>query len=176
MELTRLIPTRHWGRSAAVLVALLAVLVALATGCERDEEPPAETEEADQADQADQAAGAEEDVVADPKGPPSIDNAGITEIPDDPELAKEGEELFASKGCTACHKADDRVVGPPLGGVTERREPEWLAKMIMHPEEMLQKDAMAKGMLAEYMTPMPNQQVTPEQARALIAYLATLEQ
>ncbi len=175
MELTRLISTRHRGRAAAVLVALLAVLVALATGCERDEEPPAETGEAEEAEEAEPAAGAEEGVVADPKGPPSIDNAGITEIPDDPELVQQGEELFTSKGCTACHKADDRVVGPPLGGVTERREPEWIAKMIMHPDEMLKKDAIAKGMLAEYMTPMPNQQVTADQTRALMAYLATLE-
>lgn len=107
------------------------------------------------------------------EGTASIDNAGITEVPTDPALVKKGEELFKSKGCTACHKMGSKVVGPALGGVTERRDAAWIARMIMHPEKMLEVDETAKELLAKHMTPMPNQNVSPEQAKAIIAYLGT---
>ena len=39
--------------------------------------------------------------------------------PLDDALAARGEELFRMK-CMACHRMDERYVGPALGGVTER--------------------------------------------------------
>ena len=175
--------TDHTAPIASHLLALMAACalgLGILAGCQGNGEDTAPARQADKAGptpgEAGQAEpGAAPDQVG-PKGPPSIDNAGITEIPDDPALVPEGEALFAAKGCTACHQADTKVVGPPLGGVTERREPEWIARMILHPDQMLQKDPTAKELLAEHMTPMPNQGVTPEEARALMAYLDTLEQ
>ncbi len=158
-------------RQVASLGALVALVFGLAIGCEPSEEQPATPAEQAEGEADDQ----QEVVAAGPKGPPSIDHGGITEIPTDPALVEEGEELFRSKACAGCHQEKDRLVGPALGGVTERREPEWLAKMIMHPNQMLQKDPIAKGMLAAYATPMPNQGVEPDEARALLAYLNTLE-
>ena len=66
-----------------------------------------------------------------------------------------------------------RVVGPALAGVTERRTPEWIMNMIMNPEEMVEKDPAAKALLAEYLAPMANQNITEEEARAILEFFRT---
>lgn len=88
----------------------------------------------------------------------------------DAALAENGEEIFRTK-CSACHKMQDRYVGPALGDVLERRTPEYVMNMMLNPEEMLQKHPEAKAMLAQFMTPMPNQQLTEEDARAVLEHL-----
>jgi mono/diheme cytochrome c family protein len=88
----------------------------------------------------------------------------------DHELAEDGQELFATK-CSACHKLGERYVGPALGDVLTRRTPTYVLNMILNPEEMYQKHPVAKGLLAEYLSYMPNQQLTQEQARAVVEYL-----
>ena len=89
--------------------------------------------------------------------------------PIDHDLAERGEEIFETK-CSACHKMDARYVGPPLGTVLEQRSPEYVMNMMLNPEEMLQRHPEARAMLAEYMTPMPNQQLTQDDARAVLEY------
>lgn len=90
--------------------------------------------------------------------------------PIDAALAAQGEGLFTTK-CSACHQMDQRYVGPPLGDVTERRTPEYVMNMILNPEEMVQKHPEAKALLAQYMTPMPNQNLSHDEARAVLEYL-----
>ncbi|GAB4378699.1 MAG: hypothetical protein Kow0075_08870 [Salibacteraceae bacterium] len=87
----------------------------------------------------------------------------------DLELAAQGEEIF-NQMCTACHKMDVRHVGPPLGEVVERRNPAWIMNMILNPENMVKEDPIAKDLLAEYLSPMANQNLTEEQARAVLEY------
>jgi mono/diheme cytochrome c family protein len=88
------------------------------------------------------------------------------------ELAEKGEEAFKNKGCTACHTiGKGKLTGPDLAGVTQRRKLEWIENQILHPEEMLEKDPIAKELLATYLIRMPNQGVTPEAAKAIIMYL-----
>jgi mono/diheme cytochrome c family protein len=90
------------------------------------------------------------------------------------ELAKTGASIFRNK-CTTCHKADKRFIGPPPKGILERRTPEWVMNMILNPEEMLKKDPIAILVAKEYQTmPMTNQQITTEEARALLEYFRTL--
>lgn len=91
----------------------------------------------------------------------------------DQALVKEGSAIFTEK-CSACHKEAERYVGPPLGGVTEKRTPAYVLNMILNPQEMYEKHPEAHKLLAEYMTQMPYQTVTPEQARAILEYLRTL--
>lgn len=86
------------------------------------------------------------------------------------ELAEEGEKLFETR-CTTCHKLDSRYIGPPLGGVAGRREPEFIMNMILAPEKMLQSNADAQALLAEYSVPMTNQNLSQEEARAILEYL-----
>lgn len=90
--------------------------------------------------------------------------------PLDEALADEGEAIFRTK-CSACHKLDERYVGPPLGDVLERRTPEYAMNMMVNPAEMVQRHPAARELLATYLTPMPNQNVTEADARALLEYL-----
>lgn len=89
--------------------------------------------------------------------------------------AKKGEELFASKGCKACHNLDaTKLVGPGLAGVSQRRSLLWMARMILKPEEMVKSDAEAKKLLAAYMTPMANQNVAVDtELPHILAFLKT---
>ncbi len=55
-------------------------------------------------------------------------------------------------------------------GVTEKRKPEWIMNMILNPDGMLKDDEEAKKLLAEFAAPMANQNLTEEQARAILEY------
>lgn len=90
------------------------------------------------------------------------------------DLVKSGTELFSAK-CAACHKMDERYVGPALKGVTERRKPEWIMNMILNPVEMTQKDPTAQELLGEYMTQMTFQNVTQDEARAILEYFRSID-
>jgi mono/diheme cytochrome c family protein len=89
----------------------------------------------------------------------------------DQALAEEGQSIFEGK-CSACHQlSDQKVVGPGMAGVTEKRKPEWIMNMIINPEEMTKKDPTAKKLLAEHLTQMTNQNITEADARALLEFL-----
>ncbi len=91
--------------------------------------------------------------------------------PIDPALAARGEQLFTAKGCTACHTiGGGRLVGPDLAGVSARRDFPFIIGMITNPDSMITNDTTAKALLAEYLTPMANQEVSLEEARALFEY------
>ena len=92
----------------------------------------------------------------------------------DEAMAEEGRVLFEDN-CSACHKVDSRYVGPAVGGVTARRTPEWIMNMILNPEQMVKEDPTAKALLAEYMAPMANQNLTEDQARKILEYFRTIE-
>lgn len=89
-------------------------------------------------------------------------------------LAKQGQTLFEAK-CSACHKTDERYVGPALKGVTERRQPEWIMNMILNPQEMVQKNEAAKELLGEYLVPMTFQNLTQDEARAILEYFRKID-
>ncbi len=88
----------------------------------------------------------------------------------DEKLAEQGEATFKTK-CSACHRFDQRYVGPALGEVTKRRTPAYVMNMILNPTEMTQKHPVAHQLLATLMTQMPNLGLTQEQARAVLEYL-----
>lgn len=112
------------------------------------------------------------------KEAPADDGKGvgpITEVQlNDPLLAEaveRGKAIYEMK-CAACHKlTDQRVVGPGWAGVTERRRPEWIMNMTMNVEEMLAEDAAAQEMLKECLVRMPNQNLTEEDARAVLEFM-----
>lgn len=88
------------------------------------------------------------------------------------ELHETGKALFQSKGCVACHTiGKGKLVGPDLKGVTERRDQEWIAKWLKDPDSMIFTDPTAKELLKEFLVPMPNQGLTDEDIRAIMAYL-----
>ncbi len=110
-----------------------------------------------------------------------MDNKGIGPIKEltlpaeiDQTMATAGAAIYKSK-CTACHKTDKKFIGPAPTGIFERRSPEWIMNMILNPEEMTQKDPIAKALLIEFNgAPMANQGLTEEDARKVLEYFRTL--
>jgi mono/diheme cytochrome c family protein len=114
---------------------------------------------------------------------PKVRDKGVGPIkqiklgPIDPALAKAGQKIFEQR-CSACHKLDQRYVGPPLRNVANRMEPEWIMNMILNSSGMLATDPNAKKLLGEYFTPMSVSGITEDQARSILEYLrqAAVEQ
>jgi mono/diheme cytochrome c family protein len=93
----------------------------------------------------------------------------ITLGPLDRAMAERGEKTFETK-CSACHKFDEKYVGPALGGVLERRTPTYVMNMILNPDGMYTRHPVAKQLLAEHLTQMPNLGLTQDEARELVEY------
>lgn len=95
-----------------------------------------------------------------------------TEI--DIAMADEGKAVFEQM-CLACHRVGKKFIGPAPNGILERRSPEWVMNMILNPEVMVKEDALAKELLMEFNgSPMANQGLTEDQARAVLEYFRTL--
>lgn len=118
-------------------------------------------------------------MVADEPDP--MDNKGIGPVTEvklgatvDEAMAAQGKEVY-EKLCTACHKATEKFIGPAPKDILERRSPEWVMNMILNPEQMVKEDPIAKKLLMEYNgSPMANQNLTQEEARAVLEYFRTL--
>lgn len=95
-------------------------------------------------------------------------------MPVDNAMAGEGQKIFESK-CAACHKLDERYVGPAQRNVLQRLSPEFFMNMVLNPEENLEKHPHAKDMLAQYMQKMTNQNINLEDARKLLEYFRLLD-
>jgi nitrite reductase (NO-forming) len=96
-------------------------------------------------------------------------NIPATVTPTDP-AAVQGKLTFESK-CLACHSigGGDKL-GPDLYNVTKRQDVAWLTRWLRNPDEMLKTDADAKKLLEKYKVPMPNQNMSDEGIRQMIAY------
>mgnify|MGYP003653433592 CR=1 FL=1 len=92
----------------------------------------------------------------------------------DAELAAVGEAKYNTV-CTACHMADQRMIGPALAGVYERRNPAWVMNMLANPTQMIKEDPIAKALLIEYNNAiMLDNNLSEEETRAIAEYLRTL--
>lgn len=113
--------------------------------------------------------------------PVDMDNKGVgpfTSVSFDDEINTEmataGQAKFQAI-CTACHMAEQRMIGPALKGVYDRRSPEWVMNMIINPDGMLKEDPIAKALLKEYNNAiMLNQNLSEEETRNVAEYLRTL--
>lgn len=120
-------------------------------------------------------------MLAEPASTDPMQNKGIGPISEvtlgteiDQTLAAQGKVVY-DKMCTACHKPTEKFIGPAPIGILDRRSPEWVMNMILNPVEMVQKDPIAKALLMEFNgSPMANQNLTQEEARAVLEYFRTL--
>lgn len=103
-----------------------------------------------------------------------FDEEIVLDAPLDPELAAMGQGLFEMY-CDACHLLDERLVGPPARGILAERGPTWIANFVMNPAENVREHPIGQELLREYMIIMPYQNISEEQARALVEYFRTLE-
>jgi cytochrome c1 len=90
----------------------------------------------------------------------------------DASQAQLGAKVFELK-CSSCHKMGERYVGPPLGAVLERRTPTFVMNMVLNPQEMVEKHPVTKKLLGEFFIMMPNQNLSPSEARQVLEYLRT---
>ena len=156
-------------------ILLFLCLAAFVASCGGKKEEKKDGFEVSRSKAEDKKADASEGVPVD------LDNKGVGPIKEltfadeiDQEMAARGEASFNSI-CVACHMVDQRMIGPAMKGVYERRSPEWVMNMILNPDGMLREDPIAKALLKEYNNAiMLNQNLTEEQARDLAEYLRTL--
>ncbi len=90
------------------------------------------------------------------------------------ELAATGKEIY-EKNCTICHKVTEKFIGPAPKDILKRRSPEWVMNMILNPDRMIKEDPLAGDLFMEFNgSPMTNQNLTEEEARAILEYFRTL--
>ena len=112
--------------------------------------------------------------AVDPKGIGKFKDVQLTH-PLDEAMAKKGLEIAEVK-CTSCHKTtEEKLVGPGWKGVTDRRTPEWIMNFVTNVDEMLDKDPEAQAMLEICMVRMPNQNLSDDDARAVLEYMRKLD-
>jgi mono/diheme cytochrome c family protein len=89
------------------------------------------------------------------------------------QTAAEGQTIF-KQNCSACHTiGGGRLIGPDLQDVTQRRDVDWLQRMISGPDKMIaSQDPTVISLLADYNNlQMPNLGLDQTQVQAVIAYL-----
>jgi cytochrome c2 len=94
--------------------------------------------------------------------------------PVDDGLVRKGETAYVTK-CSACHKLQERYVGPELGQVLSRRRPEFVMNQMLNANEMVARHPVIKELLAQYYTPMPVQVTDEAEARAILEYLRSVQ-
>lgn len=90
--------------------------------------------------------------------------------------ATQGQALFASKGCTACHKVggEGGSAGPELDGIGDRtKRPTLIGELENTPENLWRW--ITSPQLIKPRTLMASQPLTPQEAADLVAYLETLK-
>ncbi|WP_445714576.1 c-type cytochrome [Flavobacterium sp.] len=97
-----------------------------------------------------------------------------TETTVDPLLAK-GQELFEGKGtCTACHKADTKVIGPAIKDIAKiyKEKGASIASFINEESEAIVDPTQYETMKANFVI---TKAMTAEERNALEAYMMSFE-
>jgi cytochrome c551/c552 len=90
--------------------------------------------------------------------------------PLDQKMIASGKNVYDLK-CASCHKlTDEKLVGPGWKDVTKRRAPEWIMNFVTNTDEMIQKDAVAKNLYEVCLVKMPNQNLSDDDARAILEF------
>jgi cytochrome c551/c552 len=86
---------------------------------------------------------------------------------------EKGKTLFQQR-CAACHKLEQKLIGPPLAGIGQRREKSWFAQFVVNSQALIQAgDKAAVEVYEAYNKQVmpPNPDFSPEDIEALWAYL-----
>ena len=92
----------------------------------------------------------------------------------DQGMITEAKKIFDAK-CHVCHGlTEEKVVGPGWKDVINHRKPEWIMNMMLHTQWMVENDADAQALVEETKTVMPDQELTKDQARAMLELIRSL--
>jgi len=97
----------------------------------------------------------------------------LSQVSANAQSAAEGAALFKQK-CTSCHALNQKVVGPALKGISDRRSEEWLIKWIKNSQAMIASgDPEAVALYKEYneaaMTAFP--ELSDDNIKSILAYI-----
>lgn len=108
----------------------------------------------------------------DPKrGEGKYDQTNVTVGALDEAMAEKGKGIASTK-CFSCHKTtDEKLVGPGWKGVTKKQAPHWIMNFITNPDPMIDKDPEVQAQLELCLVRMPNQNLTEDEARALVEFM-----
>ena len=87
--------------------------------------------------------------------------------------AEDGRKLFQTRGCNQCHTIGaGKLIGPDLAGVGSRHPADWLRGWLADPSAMIRANPdLAKWPDEFGGIVMPNQNLTPAEINAILAYL-----
>ena len=76
--------------------------------------------------------------------------AAISSAPQLQEIDHPGQKIFKTN-CTPCHRIHQKLIGPALAGVFERRDSLWVIKMIRNSSQLIASgDPTAMKLFREY--------------------------
>jgi cytochrome c551/c552 len=88
-------------------------------------------------------------------------------------MVESGKKVFDQK-CTACHRLGNRLVGPALGDITQKRSPEFIMNFLLNTQTMEARDADIKKLESQFGMQMPDPHVDKQQARDLLEYFRSV--
>ncbi len=94
----------------------------------------------------------------------------------DQSLVDEGKSIFYSQ-CYLCHSVNQTKMAPPLRGIAKKRTPEFIMNYLLNTAVMQEKDPNVKALIKKFsnVPEMPDQNLTKDQARAVLEFLRTIE-
>ena len=99
-------------------------------------------------------------------------------VPTDEAIIAKGEQLFSEWACNTCHKVDQKLVGPALQGVYDRRSLEWIYAFVQNSQKVIASgDAQAVALYNEYnQLQMPAHDLPDEDILSILAYVRNYEE
>ncbi|MDI9356405.1 MAG: cytochrome c3 family protein [Chitinophagaceae bacterium] len=97
---------------------------------------------------------------------------GAESIPTESSIIQSGEVLFKAN-CTVCHSIDDKVIGPPLKNVHQRRELSWIIKFVKNSQKVIKSgDTYALELYNQYnQTEMTSFDFSDSEITSIVAYI-----
>lgn len=88
--------------------------------------------------------------------------------------ATRGEIAYLEGGCNGCHVVGQVSSGPDVTGAIHRTSEEWVYDFIIDPNSKMNEE-YTKALVAYFNLRMPNQNMTPKEARDIIEYMKWID-
>ncbi|WP_448517979.1 cytochrome c3 family protein [Rhodoflexus sp.] len=97
---------------------------------------------------------------------------GVAGLSTDQAIIDQGQDLF-NANCRQCHAVHEKVVGPAMANVYERRTVPWLINFIKYPQRVIESgDAYAVALYKEYQQYMPNHDfLKDDEIKAILSWI-----
>jgi len=100
-----------------------------------------------------------------------VSSLGAQEISEDADVVTQGEQLFKAN-CAACHRMNERLIGPELRDVHTRRKIDWILNFVKNPQKVINSgDEIANALLEEYQVVMTAFPFSDDQIMSIVSYI-----